>query len=438
MKQSKSCLDLIKKWEGLHKKLPDGSIQAYQDPIGIWTIGYGSITNPDLGRPVQPGDVISEATAIRWLEHEVEEVAFDVDSLCTVPLTQGMFDSLVSFVYNVGIGAFGESTMLRKLKQSDYEGAAREFDRWVNAGGRVFQGLVNRRNEEESLFRRNGLVPLTSSGSTSTNSTSSTSSTSVNIVERPYQAAPLPLPFNRQLEINDVGDDCFTLNCALAGLGFLRIAPQPSQFSSVTKSAVELLQRREAIQIDGKVGPETKRAIENSLRRARGLVPSFVTNAICRLTRTKQPAYEGLEWLRLEFVSPTDGVVDSLNVVSGAPGKQRFLLFSNPNSVPESLQPIPQGRYSIGDIDWAGGRDNYDASHTHPSDGIGPVWVSLTSLQPDDRSAFGFHADWNWIQRDTNPGSAGCVCPTKLDDLKEFVKLLRQYNPRLLEVDWGI
>jgi lysozyme len=438
MNPSKNCFELIKKWEGLHKKLPNGSIQAYQDPIGIWTIGYGSITNPDLGRPIQPGDVISEATAVRWLEQEVEEVAFDVDSLCTIPLTQGMFDALVSFVYNIGIGAFGESTMLRKLKQSEYEGASREFDRWVNAGGRVFQGLVNRRNEEESLFLRNGLAPFTGLGSTSIISTANTSSNGASVVERPYQSAPLPLPFNRQLEINDIGDDCFILNCALAGLGFLRIAPQASQFSSVTKSAVELLQRREAIQIDGKVGPETKRAIENSLRRARGLVPSFATNVICRLTRTGQNAYEGLEWLRLEFVSPTDGVVDSLNVVSGAPGRQNFLLFSNPESVPGRQQPIPQGRYSISDIDWAAGRDNYSVPHFHPSNGIGPVWVALTSLQPDDRDAFGFHADWNWIEHKTNPGSEGCVCPSSLNDLKEFVKLLRQYNPRLLEVDWGI
>jgi GH24 family phage-related lysozyme (muramidase) len=434
MKPSKDCFDLIKKWEGLHTERSDGSIESYQDPVGIWTIGYGSINNPDLGRPVQPNDVISKVTAIRWLELEVEEAAEDVDNLCRVNLTQGMFDALVSFVYNIGIGAFGESTLLRKLNTSDYSGAAREFDRWVHGGGRVLQGLVFRRDEEEALFRRDGFNPATVAR-TNTSISSVTSSTSD---ERPYQAAPIPLPFNRTLVIGDSGEDCYILNCALAGLGFLRIAPQSDVFTDVTDSSVKLLQGRERILVDGKVGPETKRAIENSLRRARGLVPSVATNVFCRLIRTRQEAYEGLEWLKLEFVDPAQGVVDSLKVVSGAPGRQNFLLFNNPASVPESLQPIPQGRYSIGDIDWAGGRDNYSDTHFHPTNGIGPVWVSLTNLKPDDRDAFGFHGDWNWITRQENPGSAGCVCPATIDDLKELVSLLRKYNPRLLEVNWGL
>ncbi|WP_052128285.1 glycoside hydrolase family protein [Neosynechococcus sphagnicola] len=439
MKPSKDCFDLIKKWEGLHKKRSDGLIESYQDPVDIWTIGYGSINNPDLGRPIQPNDVITEATALRWLELEVQEVAEDVDNICKVSLTQGMFDALVSFVYNIGIGAFGESTLLRKLNEvRDYEGAAREFERWVNAGGRVLQGLVNRRDEEERLFRRDGLSPARNLVTSPSNPILPSSASPSLVVERPYQAAPVPLPFSRTLLIGDVAEDCYILNCALAGLGFLRIAPQPNKFSEVTKSAVELLQRREAIQIDGKVGPETKRAIENSLKRSRGLVPSVSTHVICRLTRTRQDTPEGLEWLKLEFVDPDDGAVASLKVISGAPGHQNFLLFNNPASVPGSLQPIPQGRYAIGDLDWAGGRDDYSISHSHPSDGIGPVFVSLTCLQPDDRDAFGFHGDWNWITRGESPGSAGCVCPTNLADLKELVKLLRQLNPRVLEVDWGL
>lgn len=446
MKPSNECFSLIKKWEGLHKKRSDGLIEAYKDPVGIWTIGYGTIQHQDLNRPIQPGDVINQTTAERWLQMEVEEAAEDVDQLCRAALTQGMFDALVSFVYNVGIGAFGESTLLRKLNNDvDYEGAAREFDRWVhgtdNGTKKVLPGLVNRRNDEEALFRRDGLNPSVAV-SPSPISPSNTTPTNSSVEERPYRPAPLPLPFTRVLIVQgDVGDDCYILNCALAGLGFLRMAPQPNEFSEITKSAVELLQRREALsKIDGKVGPETKRVIENALKRARGLVPAITPErgVYCRLTRTSENAYEGLKLCKLEFVHPTRGVVESLKVVSGAPGAQRFLLFTHPDSFPGSLQPIPQGSYTIGDIDWAGGKDNYNVAHPHPNNGLGPVWVPFVGRQSDDRDAFGFHADWNWIKSERSPGSAGCVCVSSIEDLKELVRLLREFDPRLLVVDWGL
>jgi lysozyme len=442
VKPSNECYNLVKKWEGLHRRRPDGLIESYRDPVGIWTIGYGSINHLDLDRPIQPGDVINEAAAERWLNIEVNEAAEDVDNLCKIPLTQGMFDALTSFVYNIGIGAFGDSTLLQRLnKDVDYDGAAREFDRWVHgedSGGRkVLPGLVNRRNDEEALFRRDGLNPV----GTASVSTSSTATANTSVEERPYQAAPLPLPFTRTLLKGDIGDDCYIINCALAGLGFLRIAPQPNQFTDLTKSAVELLQSREALsRVDGKVGPETKRGIENALKRARGFVPPVTSDrgVHCRLTRNHTDAFEGLEWCKIEFVDPERGVVESLKVVSGAPGAQHFLLFNDPDSFPGSLQPIPQGRYTIGDIDWADGKDNFKASHFHPTDGIGPLFVPIVGRQSDDRDAFGFHGDWNWIQKKESPGSAGCVCPTSLKDLKELVRLLREFDPRLLVVDWGL
>ncbi|MFM6756436.1 MAG: glycoside hydrolase family protein [Dolichospermum sp.] len=446
MKPSNECFSLIKKWEGLHKKRPDGLIEAYKDPVGIWTIGFGSIEHLDLNRPIQPGDVINLTTAERWLKMEVEQAAEDVDQLCRAALTQGMFDALVSFVYNIGIGAFGESTLLRKLNNDvDYEGAAREFDRWVhgtdNGTRTVLPGLVNRRNDEEALFRRDGLNPSVGNSASSTSVPTITPTTSL-VEERPYHPAPVPLPFTSALIVKgDVGDDCYILNCALAGLGFLRMTSQPNEFNDITKSAVELLQRREALsKIDGKVGPETKRALENALRRARGLVPAPTPDrgVYCRLTRTNKDAYEGLKLCKLEFVHPTRGVVESLEVVSGAPGAQRFLLFSDPDSFPGSLQPIPQGSYIIGDIDWAGGKDNYNASHPHSNNGLGPVWVPFVGKQSDGRGAFGFHADWNWIKEGHSPGSAGCVCVSSINDLKELVRLLREFDPRLLVVDWGL
>jgi len=155
---SEDCFNLIKKWEGLHRKLPDGQIEAYADPIGIWTIGYGSTYDHDRKRPVQAGDVFSQADAERWLRLEVKEKAEAIADLCAVPITQSMFDAMVSFAYNVGVGAFEESTLRRKLNQKDYLGASKEFDRWVKAGGGILEGLVNRRNDEEALFRKDGLL----------------------------------------------------------------------------------------------------------------------------------------------------------------------------------------------------------------------------------------------------------------------------------------
>ncbi len=455
MKPTNECFELIKKWEGLHKVLPDGRIKAYLDPVDIWTIGYGSIEHLDLNRPILEGDIITRTTAERWLEIEVGEKAEDVERLCKVPLKQCMFDALVSFTYNIGIGAFGESTMLRLLNKGNYEAAAREFDRWVHGEDsgtrRPLPGLVDRRNEEEALFRRDGFSGIEREIGFFAESNNVTQPPKR---ELPYKAAPVPLPFTRTLEKGDIGDDCYILNCALAGLQFLRLGSQPNEFTDTTDNAVRLLQKREALsRIDGKVGLETMRAIENALKRARGevSVPSSVRNGsvYCRLTRTRTPAYEGLEWCKLDFVNPQGNVViDSLDVVSGVPSNQDFLRWDDPESQPRNGAPIPQDNYYISDIDWADGKDNYNASHPQ-EEGLGPVWVELVKSPEAKKScditkrigcrdAFGFHCDWNWIQSRTWPGSIGCVCPTTIDDLKKLVKLLRKYDPRSLVVDWGL
>lgn len=446
MKPSQECFELIKKWEGLHKKRSDGLVGAYRDPVNIWTIGYGSIYHLDLNRPIRESDVITKATAERWLELEVEEKAEDVERLSQVTLKQCMFDAVVSFTYNIGIGAFGESTLLRKLNAGDYDGAAREFDRWVhgedNGARRVLPGLVNRRNDEEALFRRDGF-PILVSGTLTQPGSTGISSTQPLKEELPYQPAPLPLPFTRTLIKGDIGSDCYVLNCALAGLGFLRMAAQPNEFNDITENIVKLFQTREALsRVDGKVGPETKRALENSLQRAR---PELEREVYCRLTRTGTPAYQGLEWCKLDFVDPaSQSVVNTLKVISGLGSAQKFLLWNDSESIPGNLAPIPQDRYAIADISWAGGKDNYTIIHAKP--GIGPVWVALTKPQGRPRNCshsgcrdeFGFHGDWQWIQNRTSPGSAGCICPSTKEDLEELVQLLRKYDPRLLVVDWGL
>lgn len=143
MEPSENCYNLIRSKEGL-------SLKAYPDPGtggAPWTIGYGH-TGPE----VHPGMVITREEADNLLRQDAERVSAQVQNMVTAPLTQNEFDALVCFVYNVGIGNFAKSTMLRKLNQQDYDGAANEFDRWTRAAGHVLPGLVARRQEEKDLF----------------------------------------------------------------------------------------------------------------------------------------------------------------------------------------------------------------------------------------------------------------------------------------------
>ncbi len=78
-----------------------------------------------------------------------------VNRLVTVPLTQNQFDALISFVFNLGIGNFRTSTLLKKLNAGDYTGAAKEFPPWVRADGKQLPGLIKRRDAEKALFLLN-------------------------------------------------------------------------------------------------------------------------------------------------------------------------------------------------------------------------------------------------------------------------------------------
>jgi lysozyme len=148
MNVSSKGLDLIKKWEGL-------KLEAYLDPVDIPTIGYGTIAYPD-GRQVAMGDRISQEQADGFLLHECTSICARVEGLCKVPINQNQYDALVSFSYNVGVGAFGDSTLLIKLNQSNYAGAASEFLHWnkgtINGQKVELPGLTNRRIDEKALF----------------------------------------------------------------------------------------------------------------------------------------------------------------------------------------------------------------------------------------------------------------------------------------------
>jgi lysozyme len=139
MSISPAGIALIQAHEGLR-------LSAYRDPVGIWTIGYGSTTG------VHAGMKITRDQAILRLYHDVDNAEAAINGRVTVPLTQPQFDALVSFVFNVGAGAFRKSTLLKKLNAGDYAGATAEFPRWVKGGGKTLPGLVVRRAAEMLLF----------------------------------------------------------------------------------------------------------------------------------------------------------------------------------------------------------------------------------------------------------------------------------------------
>ena len=132
-------LELIKEFEGC-------KLTAYLDSVGVPTIGYGHTKGVKIGlRCIQ-----EEADA--WLLEDLKDAETCVNEAVTVPLRQNEFDAIVSFVFNFGCTKFRGSTLLRKLLDSDYDGAALEFRRWDRAGGQVLAGLTRRRAAEERLF----------------------------------------------------------------------------------------------------------------------------------------------------------------------------------------------------------------------------------------------------------------------------------------------
>lgn len=149
MQISDKGLELIKSFEGFHDRLPDGSCRAYLDKLAkphIWTIGWGCTEG------VTEGMVWTREEAEQGLRREIAKHEAHVLRLVQVELNQNEFDALTSFCYNLGPGNLGKSTLLRKLNKGDRRGAAKEFRRWNQAGGKVWLGLVDRRAREATLF----------------------------------------------------------------------------------------------------------------------------------------------------------------------------------------------------------------------------------------------------------------------------------------------
>lgn len=138
-KASEELIEALKRFEGLRLK-------AYRCPAGVLTIGYGHTGG------VAEGQRITARTADTLLRNDLHRYESYVNDL-GVCGTQGQFDALVDFAYNLGCNALGNSTLLLKIRQgAEEDEIRRQFARWVNAGGRRQPGLVKRRQWEADRY----------------------------------------------------------------------------------------------------------------------------------------------------------------------------------------------------------------------------------------------------------------------------------------------
>ncbi len=146
MKISNRGLELIKDFEGF-------SSTSYLDVVNIPTIGWGNTFYED-GTKVKMGDQISKTDALKLLEVIANrDFADKIFPSIKVKVTQSQFDAMVSLAYNIGVGAFLNSTLLKKLNLKDYIGASNEFLKWNKSGGKELLGLTRRRKREQDLFK---------------------------------------------------------------------------------------------------------------------------------------------------------------------------------------------------------------------------------------------------------------------------------------------
>lgn len=139
MKPSDALIDFIKAWESLR-------LSAYDDGVGVATIGYGHTAG------VKMGDTCTAEQADKWLRDEVDETWHAIDHGIHQTLAQHEMDACTSLAFNIGVTAFLGSTLLNRINNGDFGSAADEFLRWNRAGGKVLAGLTKRRQAERAMF----------------------------------------------------------------------------------------------------------------------------------------------------------------------------------------------------------------------------------------------------------------------------------------------
>ena len=156
MKVSDKTIAMIKHHEGVKQK-------PYRCPALLWTVGVGHVLYPEQARlkmdernsfqiKIEDFRVFSMEEVDSILKADLNRFEAGVHRLCPGEMTQGQFDALVSFSFNVGLGNLQNSTLRMKHNRKDFEGAADEFLKWNKAGGKVLRGLDNRRKDERALY----------------------------------------------------------------------------------------------------------------------------------------------------------------------------------------------------------------------------------------------------------------------------------------------
>jgi lysozyme len=145
MRTSQDGINLIKEFESCE-------LDAYQDSVGCWTIGWGHTMG------VCQGMTITQVEADQYLADDLRAFEGYIEEYVTAPLSQHQFDALVSFTYNLGPGTLYRSDVLQYLNEADYSAAADAMLNYDHAGGEVLPGLLRRRTAERALFLTPDLV----------------------------------------------------------------------------------------------------------------------------------------------------------------------------------------------------------------------------------------------------------------------------------------
>ena len=148
-----AALRLIKEFEGLR-------LDAYADPVGIWTIGYGTTAAAGVGITPRAGMRITEPEAELYLRRALDKFAAQVRPQIAAPVNENELGAFLSLAYNIGPTAFAKSSALRWFNAGEKAKAADAFLLWNRAKGKVLPGLTRRRAAERALFLTPARIPV--------------------------------------------------------------------------------------------------------------------------------------------------------------------------------------------------------------------------------------------------------------------------------------
>jgi GH24 family phage-related lysozyme (muramidase) len=376
MKPSQDALKIIEEFEGT-------ILKAYVDPETGGepiTIGKGSTTYKNAGlakygrTKVRLGDTLTLEEANQEKMASLAIIAAKINAT-GAKLTQSQFDAAVSFCYNAGFPA----PQMRRLREGKLDDFRKYMARYINEGGPSELGLRRRRKAEMALWDKDkGVAPVTTP----------------TWIALTRKSGDKPKNIFRGMNAaNVVTEHEWATRQELVNL--LQAVPMAG-------TAVVTVEDWE---------PEGK-PVEPT--------PAPTPVSVATLSRTGKKEAKGCEELKLVIGD------QSFICRSGQPWAQVFEQ-GNMNNVPGSMRPLPAGKWKIGLIEFAGGKDNYEADW---SEAIGPVWVGLEPMFKTRRSAIGIHIDGNAY------GTAGCLGARSMADLKGIVAALRKYNPKILDVVW--